>query len=222
MPSATPAPSPVAAQPAPAGPLVPRWAVHRRLYDWMLSFASSRYASFALFLFSFCESIFVPIPPDVLQVPLTLERRDRAWYYATVNTLGSVVGGVVAFGLGYWMGPAVQKLFAWIHLASPADWEKLADWTNSLWVLIIGAILFHPYKVYTIGCGILDHTEHGVSLYAFVIASLIGRGLRFFAVAALLWFFGPPVKALIERYFHAFSLALAVLIIAGFFLLKVL
>src|SRR4051794_23118903 len=80
--------------------VVPRWAVHRRLYDWMLSFGESRYATLALFLFSFCESIFFPVPPDVLQIPLTLERPRRAWYYAGVSTLGSVLGGLVAFWLG--------------------------------------------------------------------------------------------------------------------------
>jgi membrane protein YqaA with SNARE-associated domain len=208
---------------SPDAPITPVtwWHYHRRLYEWMLTFAYRPWAAAALFLFSMAEAIFFPPPPDILQIPMTLERPDRAWYYAAINTVGSVVGGLIAFGLGYWMGPTIKQLFATLHLASEHDWAKLGEWTQSLGVLTAAAILFHPYKVFTIGCGILHrNADHAVPLGAFIAASFIGRGLRFFVVAALLRKFGAPVRVVVERYFHAVSIALVLLLIAGLFLLK--
>src|SRR5262245_52091302 len=103
--------------PGPPGPVVesraavPRWHWHRRLYDWMLSFAHNKYSTLALFIFSFTEAIFFPIPPIVLQVPLTLERRSRAWYYAGVSSVSSVLGGMVGYLIGATFQGLATKIF---------------------------------------------------------------------------------------------------------------
>jgi membrane protein YqaA with SNARE-associated domain len=181
---------------------VPRWHWHRRLYDWMLSFAHSPYATWALAAFSFCEAIFFPIPPFVLQIPLTLERRARAWYYAGVTSAASVVGGLG----GYLVGAAFQGVAIWLF--GRPKLEALHEWTQNPWLLTGGAIAIHPYKLYTIAAGFL-----AVPVPSFVIASIVGRSLLFFGIAALLWFFGAPVRTLIDRYFNLLTIVFGVAVV---------
>jgi membrane protein YqaA with SNARE-associated domain len=128
---------------------VPRWHWHRRMYDWMLSFSHTPYATWALAAFSFCEAIFFPIPPFVLQIPLTLERRERAWYYAAVTTAASVVGGVVGFSLGASFHGLATRLF------SEEAIHQLDKYTGNLWLLIGAAIAVHPFKLFAIAAGFL-------------------------------------------------------------------
>jgi membrane protein YqaA with SNARE-associated domain len=209
---ATPAPSGATADPAASGAKpVPRWAWHRRLYDWMLSFAHSRYATLALFLFSFTEAIFFPIPPIVLQVPLSLERRRLCWRYAFVCTIASVLGGVVGYGIGWAFHDLATAVFGQTAL------EAVREWSANLWLLSAGVIAVHPFKLFTIAAGFLE-----IPMVSFLIASLVGRAVLFYAVGALLWFFGAPVRVLIERYFNLLTIAFGVLIIGLIVLIKVL
>lgn len=172
----------------------------------MLSFAHSRYATAALAVFSFTEAIFFPIPPLVLQVPLTLERRDRTWWYALVTTVASVAGGVVGYEIGNLFTEPVQRWFPGFF--SPERMAHAQEFVGSLGVLTGGAIAVHPFKLYTLAMGILH-----VDPVRFVIASAIGRGVLFFGVALLLRVFGAPVKRLIERYFTLLTIVLGVVII---------
>src|SRR5262245_28701351 len=131
MPETPTIPPPVETTPATVDkPKVPRWHWHRRLYDWMLSFAHSPYATWALAAFSFCEAIFFPIPPFVLQIPLTLERRNKAWYYAMVTTAASVVGGVVGFALGASFHGLATRLF------SEQAIHQLDKYTGNIYLLV--------------------------------------------------------------------------------------
>jgi membrane protein YqaA with SNARE-associated domain len=182
------------------------WQVHKRLYNWMLGFAHGRYATVSLFVFSFAEAIVFPIPPLVLQVPLSLERRGRTWWYALVTTVGSVLGGLVGYEIGNFFTEPVQRWFP--GLFSPEHMARAKEFVGGLPVLTGGAIAVHPFKLYTIAMGILH-----VDMVQFVIASMIGRGVLFFGVAALLWFFGAPVKRFIEKYFTALTIGLGVVII---------
>ncbi len=179
------------------------WHYHRRLYDWMLSFAHSRYATAALCVFSFCEAIFFPVPPFVLQIPLTLERRSRAWFYAFVTSVSSVLGGAGGYLLGATFHGLATRLF------SDAALHKLDAYTASLALLTAAAIAIHPYKLFTIAAGFL-----AVPFHSFMIASLVGRSVLFFGIGALLWFFGAPVRVLIDRYFNILTIAFGVLIAA--------
>ncbi|HMN41898.1 MAG TPA: YqaA family protein [Phycisphaerales bacterium] len=205
--SATPL-HPAAPTPAP----VPRWAWHRRLYDWSLSLAHHRHATAALFLVAFAESSFFPIPPDVLQIAMTVERRSRAWFYAAVSTLGSVLGGVCGWLIGWGLWHLVSDyFFRYIPGVTPERFAFVqAKYLDHAFLTVFTAAFTPiPYKVFTIAGGVAE-----ISLLTLVAASILGRGGRFFLLAALLWWFGPPVKRWIERYFNLITLAATALIVA--------
>ena len=153
-----PPPSPVQSEPSggKAPSRVPGWHLHRRLYDWMLSFSHKPGSTWALFLFSFAEASFSPIPPDVLMVPMCLERRERTWFYTVVATVGSVLGGLGGYAIGL-MAHRAQ----WIYDA--LVWAFTQDGVNSVqrhlpnvWVITTATIIFHPYKLLTIGAGYFE------------------------------------------------------------------
>jgi membrane protein YqaA with SNARE-associated domain len=204
MTQAPPQPPPIVREPH--APRVPAWHIHRRLYDWTAALANTPHATWLLAVVSFCEAIFFPIPPLVMQVPMSLERRDRVWFYAAVETVTSVLGGLVGYALGAvasgWLERAFPSLF------SPEHIQHVRDWTDNAWIMTGGAIAVHPYKLYTIAMGILH-----ANMLHFVLASIIGRGILFFGVAALLWWFGPPVRRFIDKYFNLLTVALGVLLI---------
>jgi membrane protein YqaA with SNARE-associated domain len=122
-----------------------------------------------------------------------------------------VVGGIG----GYFVGHLFHGVALWLF--SQESLDTLKDWTGNLWLLTGGAIAIHPYKLYTIAAGFLS-----VPLHSFIIASIVGRSLLFFAIATLLWFFGPPVRTIIDRYFNILTIAFGVLIIGVVVAFKVL
>lgn len=185
------------------------WHYHRRLYDWMLTFSHKPSAVGALFVFSVIEAIFFPVPPFVLQIPMTLERRSRAWWYATVCTFGSVLGGGGGYMLGVWSHKLVKAIF------SDAELHQLDKYLDNVALLTLAAIAIHPYKLFTIACGFLD-----VRLAEFFLASIVGRGIIFYGIAALLWVFGAPVRRFIDRYFNLITIVGAILIVAIIVLFK--
>lgn len=197
---------PDAAPPAP--PRHPL-AIHRRLYDWMLSFANTRWALPALFVFSVCESVFFPIPSLVLQIPMTLEKRGQAWRHAAVNLAGSLVGGAAGYAAGHFFFAVLKRWFPQLE----AKQAQFAHYADNAGLLIGGALAIHPFKVFTILAGALE-----VDLCGFLLAVLVGRGILFFSVAALLWKFGAPVRTFIDRWFNWLCLALG-LLLAGLVLL---
>lgn len=194
----------------------PSWAVHRRLYNWVLSLAESKYSSYALFAMSFAESSFFPIAPDVLQIALTLARPKNVWFYAAISAVASVLGGI----LGYFIGAFLWSLFSTFFLTYVFDIE-IFNQVSSLyekwdaWIVFAAAFTPLPYKVFTIAAGVCH-----ISLPIFILASAIGRSARFFLVAALLWRWGPPVKSFIEKYFNLLSLVFMSILLGTFLLLK--
>lgn len=199
---------------------VPGWHVHRRMYDWVLSLAHHKHATGALFLLSLAESSFFPVPPDVLQIALTLERRERAWYYAAVSTVASVLGGVLGWVIGFALWAAVSGFFfSYIPGVTPENFalveQKFQE--NAFLTIFTAAFTPIPYKVFTIAAGVFH-----ISLWMLIIGSIVGRGGRFFLVAALLYVFGPPVKRFIEKYFNLLTLAFTGLLIIGLVVWKLL
>ncbi|MBA3957712.1 MAG: DedA family protein [Parachlamydiaceae bacterium] len=193
-----------------------RWALHRRLYDWVLGLAHCRYATIALFCISFAESSFFPVAPDVLQIALTLERRDRAWYYAAVNAVASVLGGI----LGYMIGMALWHMasgFFFHYIFTEQTFVKVAGLYNAwdFWAVFVAAFTPIPYKVFTIAAGVFH-----ISFPMFLLASVVGRSARFFLVAALLWKYGEPIKQFIETKFNLLTVLLIALLACGFIVLK--
>ena len=198
----------------------PRWAIHRRMYDWVLSFAHSRHSTAALFLISFAESSFFPIPPDVLLGPLCLGRREKAWWFAAVTTAASVLGAILGYAIGWGAWEAVRPLlYDYVPGFTPEKFQTVEAWYDiwGVWVLFAAAFTPIPFKVFTIAGGVFVQP-----LVPFVLVSAVGRGLRFFLVAGVFWWIGPKATPFIDRYFNLLCLLVVVLLAAGFALLKLL
>jgi membrane protein YqaA with SNARE-associated domain len=190
----------------------------RRLYDRVLRLAGSRRAGLWLAVVSFAESSFFPIPPDVLLVPMVLARPDRAWRLALICTAASVTGGALGYLIGYALFDVLaQPILRAYHYqdAFAAFQATYARW--GLWVILVKGLTPIPYKIVTIASGAARF-----DFPLFMLASLATRGVRFFAVAALLRFYGEPVRAFIEKRLTLVTMAVAVGIVGGFVLLKVL
>lgn len=187
----------------------------RRLYDWTLRWARTPQAMLALFLVAFAESSFFPIPPDALLIAMVVATPRRFLRYATVCTLGSVLGGA----FGYLIGYAFMEALGWriIDLYNArALWTEFQAKYRAYGLLFLATAAFTPipYKVATIASGATR-----LDFLAFVLVSSLGRGARFFLVAGLLRLFGEPIRAFIERYFDLLSLLFVLLLVAGFLVL---
>jgi membrane protein YqaA with SNARE-associated domain len=193
-----------------------RTNVVRRLYDWVLSWADSPHANWALFVLSFAESSFFPIPPDILLIALAISAPTRAFRYAFICTLASVLGGVLGYGIGHFgydtIGRPIIELY---HGESVMASIKAQYDAYGFWGVLIAAITPIPYKVFTISSGFFDF-----DFLTFIVASVAGRTLRFFAVAGLIWKFGPAIKAFIDKYFNILAVAFVILLLGGFLLVK--
>jgi len=204
---------------APVGP-VSRWAIHRRLYDWVLSLAHTKHATWSLAAIAFAESSFFPIPPDVLLAPLCLGKRAKAMWFATVTTISSVLGAVVGYAIGAFAWDVMQDvMYKYVPGFSEHKFHQVEGWYDQwgVWILFVAAFTPIPYKVFTIAGGVF-----GQALLPFLLVSLVGRGLRFFAVAALFWWIGPKAMPLIDKYFNLLCFLFAILLVGGFVIIKVL
>ena len=210
--SAPVTPDDIAAGAAAAGP-ISRWALHRRLYDWVLSFAHRKHATTALFVLSFTESSFFPIPPDVLLGPLCLGNRRRSVWFATVTTVASVLG---AF-LGYVIGTAAIDVALLIPGITQAKIDVLAGEFDARgqWYVFIAALTPIPFKLLTITSGFAR-----MDLWVFAIACLVGRAARFYGVALVFWLIGPKALPFIDRYFNLLCVVFAILLVGGFLVIK--
>jgi membrane protein YqaA with SNARE-associated domain len=194
--------------------------VLRRLYQWVLHWADTPYGTPALAAISFAESSFFPIPPDVLQIALSVSRPKRSFYYAAVSAVASVAGGVLGWFIGYGLWTAVGGFFyAYVPGVTPenVDYVGRLYQDNAVAALFGAAFTPIPFKVFTIGAGVF-HTY--VPLTTLIVVSLAGRSLRFFLVAICIYFFGARVKAFMERYFEIATLVLFLLVVAGFVAIK--
>ncbi|MDI6736316.1 MAG: DedA family protein [bacterium] len=221
----------------------------RKLYDWVIHWAATPYGMPALCIIAFAESSFFPIPPDVLLIALVLGLPKKAFYFAAICTLGSVTGGMFGYFLGYeffgvvnwimahivgesrWFGvmhPSATPLllngyqFYFYPVGSPYEGDSslflqvknLYD-ENAFLAIFTASFTPIPYKVFTVTAGYFH-----VSFPILIVGSILGRGGRFFLVSTLLYFFGPPMKRIIDKYFEWFALAFGVLIIGGFIAIK--
>jgi len=188
----------------------------RSLYDWVLHWAGTRYALPALALVSFVESSFFPIPPDVLLIAMVVAVPTRWIRFAAVCSVSSVAGGMLGYLIGFeFMDLVGNRIVEFYHFQEKFDKIGVLFRRYEAWAVAAAGFTPLPYKVFTIGAGAFH-----INFPVFVIASALSRSARFFIVAWLLHKFGPPVKALIEKYFNLFTIAFFVLLVAGFYLLK--
>jgi membrane protein YqaA with SNARE-associated domain len=188
----------------------------RRLYTWTLDLAARPHAFWALAAISFIESSIFPIPPDVVLIAMVIARPKSAWAVATVCTVASVLGGFAGYAIGYFFFDAFgADILAFYGLERQfADFRGLYDEWGFWFVMMAGFTPF-PYKVITIASGVF-----GLDLLTFALASVVSRGARFFLVAALLWRFGAPIKAFIDKHLGWLTLVFMVLLIGGFVAIK--
>jgi membrane protein YqaA with SNARE-associated domain len=182
------------------------------LYRHVMSWSRHPRAPWILGGLSFIESSFFPVPPDVMLAPMSLAQPKRAWWYATITTIASVLGGL----LGYWIGatffdaiePWLSQSHYWPAFLTAKAW--FIEW--GFWAVFIAGFSPIPYKVFTIAAGVL-----GMPLVPFVLASFVGRGGRFYLVAGLMKWGGQKMERLLEQYVDQLgwaTVAIVVLVIA--------
>ena len=188
----------------------------RSLYDRTMGLAASRNASGALAGVAFVESSFFPIPPDVLLIPMVLADRRKAWRYATICTLASVAGGLLGYVIGAFLFEvAARPILEFYGYAGKFDAfaARYNQW--GAWAVLIAGVTPFPFKVITIASG----ATH-LSLVVFVVASVVARAIRFFAVAGLLYLFGPPIRTFIEDRLGLMFTIFMVLLVGGFVVVR--
>ena len=178
------------------------------LYNWVLRLAGSKHSGAALFGVSFAESSFFPIPPDVMLLPMCLARPERAFRYALICTIGSVLGGMLGYAIGYFLREWLLTFEMFQNQLKSFE-EQFAIW--GLWVILIKGLTPVPYKLVTIASGLALF-----NLPNFIMASIVTRGARFFLGAFLFKTFGPQVAPIIEKRINTFALIFVVILVGGF------
>lgn len=186
-----------------------------KLYERVMRWAEHRHAPRYLAGLSFAESSFFPIPPDVMLAPMALAQPKRAWYFAALTTVTSVLGGIAGYLIGMFAFELIEPL---LHSAGYwGKYELAQQWFEEwgLWVIFIAGFSPVPYKIFTITAGVIS-----MSFLPFVLASAIGRGARFFLVAGLMVWGGEKMEAALRRYVDLLGWLVVVLLIVGYLLLR--
>jgi membrane protein YqaA with SNARE-associated domain len=176
----------------------------KRLYGWTVKWAAHPKANRALAGVSFAESSFFPLPPDPLLLTMTFAQPKKWWKLALLTTVGSVIGGLFGYFIGFALFESIGAwLVATLHLEAGFTSVELLYQEQSFWAVFAAAFTPIPYKIFTIAAGVFT-----INIFGFVMASIIGRGLRFFAVSGAAAVLGKAYKEQIEKYIDLISLAL--------------
>jgi membrane protein YqaA with SNARE-associated domain len=189
-----------------------RGAMLKRIYDWCIDAAHKPYALWIMGAVAFAESSFFPVPPDVMLIPMSLARPQRAWVYAAICTATSVLGGLLGYAIGALLFDSVGHWLIEVYglggkvdafRASYAEWGAV--------IILLKGLTPIPYKLVTITSGFA-----GYNLFWFMVLSILTRGARFFLVAVLMSRFGPSIKNVIDRHFNLVAAVSIAVIIGGF------
>lgn len=186
------------------------------LYTKAMQWAKHRYAVYWLALVSFTESAFFIVPPDVMLAPMSLAKPDKAWHYAALTTVMSVLGGVLGYEIGVF---AFDKIAPWLldsHYAAAFEMTQrwFSDW--GFWAILVAGFTPIPYKIFTISAGVA-----GMALIPFILGSLIARGARFFLVAGLMRWGGAPFEAKLKQWMDRLGWSFIAVIVVVFTVMKV-
>lgn len=188
----------------------------RRLYAWVMLQAEHPRAMWILQVITFLESSIFPIPPDPLMIPLMLARRQQAFRIAAICTVVSVIGGFAGYAIGMFLWETVGLwVFQTYNLMDKFEATKAGFDEYGAWIIIAKGMTPIPYKLLTIAAGVFKF-----NLLTFTIASVVSRGIRFFLLATLLYFYGPPIREFIEKRLEILTLGFMVLLVGGFLLFK--
>jgi membrane protein YqaA with SNARE-associated domain len=182
-----------------------------KLYDQVLQWSRHKYAVYWLALVSFTESSCFLIPPDVMLAPMTLAKPEKAWFYAGLTTVSSVLGGLLGYVIGM---TAFQFIEPWFISLGYIDSYHLAEqWFAQwgFWAIFLAGFTPIPYKVFTIASGVA-----GMALVPFIVGSAIGRGMRFFLVAGLMRWGGVRLEAVLRTWIDRIGWAVVILLITGY------
>ncbi|KRP94724.1 DedA family protein [Bradyrhizobium yuanmingense] len=184
----------------------------KRMYDWCIDAAHKPYALWIMGIVSFAESSFFPVPPDVMLIPMSLARPQRAWFYAAICTVTSVLGGVVGYAIGALLFDSVGQWLIQVYgLADKVDAFRAsyAEWGAV--IILLKGLTPIPYKLVTITSGFA-----GYNILLFVLCSIVARGGRFFVVAILLNRYGDWIRVRIERHLGLWVALGAIVLVLGF------
>ena len=188
----------------------------KRTYNWTLEKAQHKNAKWYLSLISFVESSFFPIPPDILLIPMALASKANALFYAFICSLFSVLGGILGYAIGYFFYNSVGiYIVDFYHLEN--SFNIFESYYKEFGILIVlgAGITPFPYKFITIASGVF-----GLNIFLFIIVSIIGRGLRFYLIAILLYFFGEKIKLIIDKYFNILTIVFFILLVGSVFIIR--
>lgn len=197
------------------------WQAHRRLYNWVVHWADTRFGMLALIILAITEPICVPIPADVLVIGLCLGKPKQSIIYGLTCAFFSVLGGTIAFSLGLWIGGQnviyffEQVSFGPIHLGEKASQALQLYQKYDFWAIAISALTPVPYMLFSWVGGMAD-----VSLFKFVGISVIFRTMRFGSEALLFYFFGEKARRLIEKYFNIATIIVIILLALFVYIVK--
>ncbi|MBN2514663.1 MAG: DedA family protein [Deltaproteobacteria bacterium] len=188
----------------------------RKLYDWVLHWAETPYGSWALFILAFAESSFFPVPPDVLLIALAISIPARAFRYALICSVGSVLGGMAGYIIGFeFMDIVGFRILNFYGLMDKYETIGNLYERYNAWAVGIAGFTPIPYKVFTISAGAFK-----INFPIFLVASIVSRSVRFFLVGWLIYKFGAEIRSFIDRYFNILSVVFMILLIGGFILIK--
>ncbi len=184
--------------------------IFQKLYDQALIWSRHHHATKYLAVLSFSESSFFPIPPDVMLAPMALARPEKAWRLALLTTVASVLGGMLGYLIGFFMfdsiAPWLQESRYWEKYLIAENWFQ--QW--GVWAVFIAGFSPIPYKVFTIAAGALQ-----MAFFPFVLASMVGRGARFFIVAMLIAAGGEKLESRLREYMDRLGWAVVILVLIG-------
>tara|TARA_R110002049_G_scaffold295400_2_gene482770 strand:+ start:681 stop:1256 length:576 start_codon:yes stop_codon:yes gene_type:complete len=181
------------------------------LYARVMQWSRHKYAVYWLGLVSFTESSCFLVPPDVMLAPMTLAKPEKAWFYASLTTVTSVLGGLLGYVIGM---TAFQAIEPWLVSLGYIDAYHLAEqWFAQwgFWAIFLAGFTPIPYKIFTIASGVA-----GMALLPFIIGSTIGRGMRFFLVAGLMRWGGASLEATLATWVDRIGWAMVILLVAGY------
>ena len=200
----------------PEGQNLPWWHWHRRLYNWVIHWADTRFGPLALVLLALTEPICVPIPADVLVIGLCLGKPKRSIRYGLTCAFFSVLGGTIAFSLGLAIGGEnVIALFDKVHLGSKANLSLELYRKYDFWAIAISALTPVPYMLFSWLGGMA-----GISIKKFIVISVVFRTMRFGGEALLFYFLGARARRLIEKYFNLATIVVIILLAALAYAMK--
>lgn len=188
----------------------------KRLYDWVIHWADTKYGVPAMAFVSFIESSFFPVPPDPLLLALSLGKPRKAIIYALICSVASIAGGVLGYLIGWTVWESVSELFfKYLFTQQTFDYVGIKYSENAFLAILCAAFTPIPYKVFTISAGVFK-----INLAIFILASAIGRSARFLIEGVLIYLYGESIRNFIEKYLKWLSLLFFILLVAGIYVIK--